>query len=63
MLVSFTPHLDAVSRHGSEFTTEPQSAQRIVLFPWPEDDGQGNMPSPSARGTSVHEALRDVAFR
>jgi hypothetical protein len=73
MLVSLTPNLDAVSRHGSGihhratvFDPEAQTRREYTedsIIPWPGDDGQGNMPSPSASGTSVHERLPDVAFR
>jgi hypothetical protein len=30
------------------FTTEAQSTQRMLFFPWPGEDGQGKEPPPVA---------------
>jgi hypothetical protein len=30
-------------------TTEAQSTQRVLIFPWPGDDGQGKEPPPAAK--------------
>ncbi|MGD9208262.1 MAG: hypothetical protein PVH39_07260 [Syntrophobacterales bacterium] len=45
------------------FTTEAQSTQRMLFFPWPGDDGQGKEHPPAAEALEAgfsrsHETTR-----
>ncbi|MGD8686893.1 MAG: hypothetical protein PVH15_08970, partial [Syntrophobacterales bacterium] len=41
-------HFGAPWSHDKKLTTEAQSTQRMLFFPWPGDDGQGKEPPPAA---------------